>query len=509
MKKQLNFFWGSSYDRGLDVALFLWADIVEKYPEAQLHVCYGWDLFDKAASNNPERMQWKEEVNNLMKLPGVVHHGRIGKEELKKVREECGIWLYPTYFTEINCITALESQKDGLVPVVSNLAALKETVGSGFKIEGNVTDLPTLEKFKKAVFDLLDDPDLWEKESKKAKSFAKSYYCNKIAAKWDEELSVVPKMPLVTIYTPTVREGFWNLMAHNIAFQSYRHVEWIIVDDHKDDRSEIAKKYAEKYNLNIKYLRGKDRKTKRTYSLINANNTAIEAAKGELFVFLQDFVLIPERGIERLVDIHLHNPDAFIAPVDQYNAPRIEPNLNNKEDWFDGDTDVVGDFMRENVRQAHVGLRRSHVVTDFEQNFGAVSTKILKDLGGYYEFFDEALGFDDTEIIYRAFETSKKLLIDDSIVAICIDHWGVLGKDEGGTSVNRTRRLNDPRYIWMVEQIEAGKLPLIRTQEIDDKIDLQYTIPEEVSDDDAVEWMKKHLPEIVKGFNESNDSRDI
>jgi glycosyltransferase involved in cell wall biosynthesis len=497
MKKRFNFFWGSSYDRGLDIALFMWPDIIKKYPDAEFHICYGWDLYDIGNAGNPERMEWKKRVSELMDQPGITHHGRVGKDELKKIRKECGIWLYPTYFTEINCITALEAQKDGLVPVTTDLAALKETVGSGFKIEGNIRDIKVLEEVKKAVFKLLDDPDLWKKESKKAQKFAKNYFYDKIATKW-EPLFTAPEFKLVTIYTPTVREGWWRVMAENIASQTHDFIEWIIVDDHKEDRSEIAKKMADFYGLDIKYMKGKKRKTKRTYSLINANNTAIEAANGSLFVFLQDFVLMQPDAIERLVDLHRHNPTAFIAPVDQYNEPKVKPNTSNSIDWFDGEVDAVGDFIRENVRQERIGLRESHKLTDFEQNFGAVATQTLRDLGGYYEFFDEALGYDDTEIIYRAWGMGYKLLVDDSVVATCIDHWGTLGKDEGGTGVNRTRRMNDPRMHWMMGQIKDEKLPLKRTQEIDDKIELLYEVPEEIADEDCEDWMKNNVDNIVE-----------
>lgn len=504
MKKRFEFFYGSSYDRGLDIVLFIWPDIIAKYPQAELHICYGWDMFIKAASNNPERMAWKDEVDRLMNQKGVFHHGRLGKKELSNIRQQCGIWLYPTYFTEINCITALEAQKDSLVPVVTNLAALKETVGSGFKIDGDINQLETLEEVKKAVFRLIDDPDLWEKESKKAKKFAKNYFYNKIAKKWTPLFEKEIEKPLVTIYTPTVRNGFWNLMADNIANQTYKNIEWVIVDDGPKDRSEIAEHYALEYEIKIKYLRGKDRKVKRTYSLINANNTALQNAEGELFVFLQDFVLMPEDGIERLTDIYRHNKNSFIAPVDSYYKSKVKVNLRDEEDWFSGVTgeEVVGEFMRDNIRQQHIGLRQSFKLTDFEQNFGAVPVAILKDLGGYYEFFDEALGFDDTEIIFRADQLGYDLYVDDSIVAKCIDHWEPLGKDEGGTSVNRTRRLNDPRMAWMIKQVESGKLPLKRTQEIDDKIDLQYEIPEEISDDDAVTWVRKNLDNIVENWGD-------
>lgn len=308
------------------------------------------------------------------------------------------------------------------------------------------------------------------------------------------------EQPPVTIFTPSVRDGWFNIMAANIASQTYKNIEWIIVDDSGTDRSGLAKKYSRKYKLNIRYMKGKDRKVKRTYSLCNANNTAIERAKGDVFVFLQDFVLMPLDGIEKIVDLYRHHPNDFLAVCDKYYAPKVKPNTKNAEDWFGGSLDVVGEFMRKNIRIKNLGIRESEVITDFEQNYGAVSTRVLRELGGYYEFYDEALGWDDTEIIYRGWKQGHKLIVDDTNVAVCIDHWGTLGKDEGGKSVNRTRRMNDPRYLWMVNQIEDGKLPLIRTQEIDDKINLQYEIPENIPDDKCVEWIMDNRERIAKSW---------
>ena len=131
-------FWGSSYDRGLDILLLMWPDIKKAYPDAELHIAYGWDLFDKAAVNNKERQEWKNDVVALMKQDGVTEYGRVGKDKLEEIRSSCGVWAYPTYFTEIFCITALEAQNDGLVPVTMTLGALKETAQKGVLIEGGI-----------------------------------------------------------------------------------------------------------------------------------------------------------------------------------------------------------------------------------------------------------------------------------------------------------------------------------------------------------------------------------
>lgn len=500
--KQHKLFYGSSYDRSVDILLLMWSDIKKKYPDAELHIAYGWDLFDKAALNNKERMEWKADVVELMKQPGVHHYGRVGKDKLEEIRSGCGIWSYPTYFEEIFCITALEAQNDGLVPVTMRFGALKETAEKGILVSGSIYSPDVQDEFKQKLMDLMGDKKRWQNLSKNCQEFAKGYDWTLQAKKWVNTFKLPEKREKISLYTPTVRNGFWNIMASNLASQTHEDFEWIIVDGQEKSRADIAMKYARDYGLNINYIH--QPKTKRTYSLCNANNLGIKAATGKLFVFLQDFVLITPTALEELLNVSNKHPGDFIAPVDNYFAPKVKPDTSNKEDWFNGEVDVIGEFMRNNIRVQNLGIREATSITDFEQNFGAVPTETLRELGGYYEFFDEALGWDDTEIIWRGQKLGHNLWIDDTNQCICIDHHKTLGVDEGGTSVNRARRLNDPRFLWMREQIEKGNLPVVRDPEVDSQIDLQYTIPKKVSDEDAVKWMRENIKKIVDGWGDAN-----
>jgi glycosyltransferase involved in cell wall biosynthesis len=184
--KRFNLFWGSSYDRGLDMLLPMWKDIKKKFPEATLHICYGWKLFDQGYANNEERMMWKERQQKLMKSKGIYHHGRVGKEELGKIRKKCGIWAYPTYFTEIHCITALDAQSDGCVPVVIDLAALSETVQSGIKVKGDIYDDDTKDKYLKALLELMGDEKAWEAHWISGVDFTKTQNWYEKAKEWSK-----------------------------------------------------------------------------------------------------------------------------------------------------------------------------------------------------------------------------------------------------------------------------------------------------------------------------------
>lgn len=178
----------SSYDRGLDILLFhIWPKVKEKHPDAELHVAYGWDLFKTAYANNPERQEWMERMNKQMKALDVKHYGRLSKDKLKALQEHCGLWVYPCYFTgEIHCITALDTQRAGMVPVATDDFGLSHTVGSGKKIKGDVYDEEVQEEFVKQTLRLMEDEQDWEAESKKAKKFAKGNSWENMAERWED-----------------------------------------------------------------------------------------------------------------------------------------------------------------------------------------------------------------------------------------------------------------------------------------------------------------------------------
>ena len=138
-------FYASSFDRGIEHLLAMWPSIREQVPKAELHLFYGWELFVKFHGNNPERMAWKTRMEELIKQDGIVYRGRIGHKELAKEMMSSGVWLYPTHFEEIHCITALKAQAAGAMPVVTDYAALKETVIMGQKIAGD----PWSEEYRK------------------------------------------------------------------------------------------------------------------------------------------------------------------------------------------------------------------------------------------------------------------------------------------------------------------------------------------------------------------------
>jgi len=186
MRNNKRVIYTSSYDRGADILLKMWSKVKEAVPEAELHLFYGWQLFDMAHHDNPGSMMWKEDLQKMMKHPGVTDHGRIPQPELVKEYQKSGIWAYPTYFGEINCISGLKAQAYGCEPVVVNYAALRETVQFGRKVEGDIYDEETQAEFLKQLIDALKNPMSEEKRAEMMK-WAEQWKWENIAKSWTEE----------------------------------------------------------------------------------------------------------------------------------------------------------------------------------------------------------------------------------------------------------------------------------------------------------------------------------
>lgn len=115
------------------------------------------------------------------------------------------------------------------------------------------------------------------------------------------------KTPFVTVITPTHNRDFiLNNAINSVLSQTYKNLEYIIVDDcSTDDTSELVNKYSDK---RIKYLR---HDTNRGPSA--ARNTALEHAKGDWITYLDDDDELYTNHLEVMVKHIEKNNDAVFA----------------------------------------------------------------------------------------------------------------------------------------------------------------------------------------------------
>lgn len=171
--------YASSPDRGLKNLLKIFKRAREFEPKLELHIFYGFDNIDKLIKMDKKFKGFadsKEELQKLMKQPGVTWHGRVDQKELYRQWLSAAIWCYPTNFTETSCITCMEAQGLGAIPITRPLWALRENVMNGIFVHGDATDELVQARYVGEILRLSQTPALQEEIRTKMMADARSRF---------------------------------------------------------------------------------------------------------------------------------------------------------------------------------------------------------------------------------------------------------------------------------------------------------------------------------------------
>jgi glycosyltransferase involved in cell wall biosynthesis len=178
----------SSPDRGLDVLLEVWPQIRERVSDAELHIYYGfenWEIMATTRKNHFELAKINYYKALIATSDNVVFHGRVGQRELASELLKTKVWGYPTDFPESYCISAIEAQAAGAVPVCTGLSALGEVIKFGVKLPEMF--LPhSKEKFVNAVCRMLEDDEHRQSYAEPGRRYAlENLSWSGVASQWE------------------------------------------------------------------------------------------------------------------------------------------------------------------------------------------------------------------------------------------------------------------------------------------------------------------------------------
>jgi glycosyltransferase involved in cell wall biosynthesis len=188
-KQENRFIYASSPDRGLDTLLEIWPLIMAAIPNAELHVFYGFDTWDRDLANSGDEQgkRYRDQIHAGLSQPGVFNHGRVGQLELAEEFLKSDIWFYPTRFTETYCITALEAQMAGTLCICTDLAGLSTTVADrGVLLAGDPHSRDYIIAALRELFALTKDPERKESLTLKARRWAMEQTWRNRALQWHE-----------------------------------------------------------------------------------------------------------------------------------------------------------------------------------------------------------------------------------------------------------------------------------------------------------------------------------
>ncbi|MDQ6989198.1 MAG: glycosyltransferase [Mariprofundaceae bacterium] len=153
------FLYTSRPERGVKILLTrIWPQIKKRIPQARLGLA--WYTFSKdlpLARHVSYEIEAAEELARTSSDLDVTFLGNLPKARLYEEMRRAQAWLYPTQFAEISCISVMEAQHCGAIPITTKDFALPETVGqAGILIEGDAASQRYQDDFVKAVVDLVE-----------------------------------------------------------------------------------------------------------------------------------------------------------------------------------------------------------------------------------------------------------------------------------------------------------------------------------------------------------------
>jgi hypothetical protein len=153
-KEDMSFIFPSFPNRGLLPLLQMFPKIKEKYPNATLNVFCN-------LKHEWTQKHWKhiiDEIEKIIDQPGVINHGWVDYNTLRKYWSKTSIWFYPCTFEETCCLTAYEAAASKTLVISNNKAALRESIGDrGVILDGNPYDIQWQNDILNKLFDTIDN----------------------------------------------------------------------------------------------------------------------------------------------------------------------------------------------------------------------------------------------------------------------------------------------------------------------------------------------------------------
>ncbi len=173
-------------DRGMLPLLEIYAKASPRLEGAELHLYSRSTIYGASAE---EDLHLYGGIYGLaQQIPGVTHFEPVNQRALAKAMERAMVYAYPTITEETFCISILEAQAAGTIPISSACGAIPERVTpgvDGFLVPGDPMDETYQRHFVDKLVRLMGDSDLRRRmaAAARAKAHSGEYTYDAVAAR--------------------------------------------------------------------------------------------------------------------------------------------------------------------------------------------------------------------------------------------------------------------------------------------------------------------------------------
>jgi hypothetical protein len=240
----------------------------------------------------------------------------------------------------------------------------------------------------------------------------------------------------VAIFTPTAHFGNLDVLEASLTRQTYKNFVWIVADELKGKRKYIWYKIISRVDFPILFIQPTKEKNKKR-NLAKAYNVAADYASlvenSDLFISLQDFIWLPENGIERFIALYEWKPTDLYTGVTHISNdpfPKNVKDINGLYTIFDSPfvekPKRIG-WEDVRVKKIYSGYPEDSVVKidphHWEANWAGVPVSLLKKGLRWNEDYDYGIAYENCDFAQRATrEYGANVLLDTGNIAISLPH---------------------------------------------------------------------------------------
>ncbi len=230
--------------------------------------------------------------------------------------------------------------------------------------------------------------------------------------------------PKISVITVQNRFGGVDITWSALKRQTFKSFEWVFCDTLYEERKEAVKTYT-KGDKRVSHIKQESKDSLARTWLAHAENQGVRQSKGELIVFLQDYIHIRPDALEKFWLQYENNPDHFVSGVGhQYVCPSVV-NQEGLISVFDTPYTVQPTTIvwQDPRLRKDLGSYYESRPEDWEMNYCMAPRKMLYDVGGCDESYDiVGHAFDNVSIAMRAYSLGYKPYLDQSNESFSINN---------------------------------------------------------------------------------------
>lgn len=151
-------------------------------------------------------------------------------------------------------------------------------------------------------------------------------------------------MPKISVIVVTNRKGYLKILDDDMRRQTFRDFEVIVADDSVSAEELPQTDYYRNAPPEWYFFTPRQKNKGDAWNLNKAYNDCLDAAQGELLVFLQDFIWIPANGLERFWEMHQHYTNYLVTGVGHKALHGLKGISEVDDRVFAGATVTPGNF---------------------------------------------------------------------------------------------------------------------------------------------------------------------